>query len=47
MNVRDNQLFVAEYEFQEVSELMVYDINTKNKIYSTEVGVGASKIYFN
>ncbi|WBX72750.1 cell surface protein [Tenacibaculum pacificus] len=47
MNVRQNELFTVEYTFTKLSKLKVFDINTKSEIYSSPVGLGASKIYFN
>jgi len=47
MNVRGNELFTVKYEFRRLSNLLVYDINTKSEVYSSPVGLGASKIYFN
>ncbi|WP_440121693.1 YncE family protein [Tenacibaculum sp. Ill] len=47
MNVKGNELFTVKYEFTKLSKLLVYDINTKSEVYSSPVGLGASKIYFN
>ena len=50
MNVRDNDLFTVSYEFATtttLSKFKAYDLNTKAEVYSTLVGIGASKIYFN
>ncbi|MBE7685775.1 cell surface protein [Tenacibaculum piscium] len=47
MNVKQNQLFTVEYAFTKLSKLKVFDVNTKSEIYTSPVGLGASKIYFN
>lgn len=47
MSVRNSELFTVSYAFTSLSQLKVYDINTEEEIYSSAVGLGASKIYFN
>lgn len=47
MSVRDNQLFVADASFTANSTLLVYDLSSGTQTNSFDVGVGASKIYFN
>ncbi|MDO6812452.1 YncE family protein [Tenacibaculum soleae] len=50
MNVRDNNLFTVSYEFSTtttLSKFKVHDLNTKSEVYTSLVGIGASKIYFN
>ena len=47
MNVKQSQIFTVEYAFTKLSKLKVFDANTKSEIYSSPVGLGASKIYFN
>lgn len=50
MNISNNNLYTVSYEFSSStpqSKFRVHDLNTKGEIYSTKVGVGASKIYFN
>ena len=47
MSVEDNKLYTVTYDFVELSELIVYDLGTSEEVYSSEVGLGASKIYFN
>lgn len=47
MSVNDGNLYTVTYNFIDLSELFVYDIATGDGVYSNEVGLGASKIYFN
>lgn len=47
MNVKDNRIYTVKYAFTSLSEFSVIDIATENEIYTTPVGLGASKIYFN
>lgn len=47
MNVRDNQLFTVSFAFTSLSQLNVFDTKSKENVYSTTVGLGAAKIYFN
>ena len=46
--VRNNQLFTIDAgTFTDLAKLNIYDLTTKNSIKSINVGLGASKIYFN
>lgn len=45
--VNDNELFVLDANFKGNSKLYVYDLAAKSKKDTKEVGLGASKIYFN
>lgn len=47
MTVKNNLLYTVENSFSELSKLDIIDFETDSKIYSTAVGLGASKIYFN
>ena len=47
MSVRENELFIVQSDFITLSKFKVFDVNTKSEIYSSPVGLGASKIYFN
>jgi hypothetical protein len=47
MSVKDNKLFTTSYSFEALSKLIVTDLSTKEAIYTSPVGLGASKIYFN
>jgi len=47
MSVNDDNLYTVTFNFVDLSELTIYDLDTQNEIYSSEVGLGASKIYFN
>ncbi|WP_343329883.1 cell surface protein [Polaribacter staleyi] len=47
MSVKDNKLFTTSYSFTALSKLIVTDLSTKEVVYSSPVGLGASKIYFN
>lgn len=47
MAVKENNLFVVKYAFTSLSKFTAYDLTTKNSIYSSPIGLGASKIYFN
>ncbi|MCX7550198.1 YncE family protein [Xanthomarina sp. F2636L] len=48
MSVKDDKLYVTDAkDFVSLSDLIVYDLNTKSVIHTFEVGLIASKIYFN
>ncbi len=47
MAIRDNQLYSIVASFSTLSDLNVYDLSSKSLIETLEVGVAASKIYFN
>lgn len=47
MAIKDNLLYVTDASFTEQSELLIYDLSTGSEINSFNVGIGASKIYFN
>ena len=47
MSVKDEELYVVEYAFQSLSKLTVFDFESQQEVYSSAVGLGASKIYFN
>jgi hypothetical protein len=47
MAVKDNKLFTVKYSFNVLSKLTVIDLLTKEEVYTTPVGLGASNIYFN
>ena len=47
MSVNSNKLYTTTYNFVDLSEFVVYDLDTSEEVYSSEVGLGASKIYFN
>ena len=47
LEIKDGQLFILSPNYLGLSELGVYDLNTKAKIHSLEAPVAASKIYFN
>ncbi len=47
MSVEEDKLYTVTYDFVQLSELLIYDLNTKEEVYSAEVGLGASKVYFN
>mgnify|MGYP003625526095 CR=1 FL=1 len=47
MSVKDNKLYTTSYSFTALSKLIVTDLSTKEEIYTSPVGLGASKIYFN
>ncbi len=47
MTVKENKLYTVKYAFTSLSKLTVIDLSSKKSIYSSEVGLGASKIYFN
>ena len=46
MNVHEGKLYTLKYAFQDLSQLDVINFTTKANLYSTAVGLGASKIYF-
>ncbi|GLB51666.1 hypothetical protein NBRC110019_07050 [Neptunitalea chrysea] len=46
MAVDDNNLYVINASFSEMSDLIVYDLNSLTEAYTFDVGLGASKIYF-
>ena len=46
MSVNDD-LYTVTYNFVDLSELKVYNLSTGASLYSNEVGLGASKVYFN
>ncbi|TXD52485.1 MULTISPECIES: YncE family protein [unclassified Polaribacter] len=47
MAVKDNNLYTVSYNFTSLSKLIVTDLSSKQEIYTSPVGLGASKIYFN
>lgn len=47
MSVKGNDLYTVKYAFTSLSKLSVIDLATKKEKYSSAVGLGASKIYFN
>ena len=47
MTVLDEILYTVTFNFVDLSELIVYDFLGNEEIYRTDVGLGASKIYFN
>jgi hypothetical protein len=47
MTVKNNLLYTVENSFSELSKLDIIDYESDSKLYSTAVGLGASKIYFN
>jgi len=47
MSVKDGKVYGVLKTFEELSELIITDATSKSKLYSTAVGLGASKIYFN
>ncbi|HBI40593.1 MAG TPA: cell surface protein [Tenacibaculum sp.] len=47
MEIRDDELFILDTNFQEKSLLKIYDLATNNKKEEKKVALGGSKIYFN
>lgn len=47
LNVKNDLIYGVQYSFTQLSKLIVTDASTKSVVYSTGVGLGASKIYFN
>ena len=47
MAVKDNNLYTVSYNFTSLSKLIVTNLSSKQEVYSSPVGLGASKIYFN
>ncbi|MFD2550654.1 YncE family protein [Bizionia sediminis] len=48
MSVKNDKLFVTDAkDYVSLGDLIVYDLNTNDKIHTFEVGLIASKIYFN
>lgn len=47
MAIHNSQLYTVVANFSALSELKVYNISSKSLIHTTEVAIGASKIYFN
>lgn len=47
MSVNDNKLYVNDANFSGQSELVIYDLSSFSEINSFQVGLAASKIYFN
>ncbi|MEI6864557.1 DUF5074 domain-containing protein [Flavicella sp.] len=47
MTVKEGKLYGVQYSFEALSKLTITDVNSKSTLYSTAVGLGASKIYFN
>jgi len=47
LNVKNGLIYGVHSSFTSLSKLFITDIATKKKVYSTAVGLGASKIYFN
>ncbi|WP_281765658.1 YncE family protein [Neptunitalea lumnitzerae] len=47
MAVDNNNLYILNASFTELSDLLVYDLGTFTETYSFEVGLGASHVYFN
>lgn len=45
--VKDGLLYVTDASFTGQSKLNIYDINTATQVQTFDVGLGASKIYFN
>lgn len=47
MTAKDNNVYTVKYAFTSLSKLTVYDASKGKSKYSSVVGLGASKIYFN
>lgn len=47
MSVKNGKIYGVQYSFEDLSKLIITDVNSKSALYSTAVGLGASKIYFN
>ena len=47
MAVNNNKLYLTDASFTGQSDLIVYDLISKNELDTFKVGLGASKIYFN
>ncbi len=47
MQTRDNELFLLDANFAGKSTLKIYDVSSTTVLQEKEVGLGASKIYFN
>lgn len=47
MSAKDNNIYAVEYAFTKLSKLTIYDASKGKSKYSSVVGLGASKIYFN
>lgn len=47
MTAKNNNIYAVEYAFTSLSKLTVYDVASGKSKYSSVVGLGASKIYFN
>jgi len=47
MTVNDGNLYTVTYNFVDLSELIVYNATSGASVYTSELGLGASKIYFN
>lgn len=47
MTIKDGKLYGVKKTFETLSELIITDVTSKSTLYSTAVGLGASKIYFN
>ncbi|WP_152286463.1 YncE family protein [Flavicella marina] len=47
MSVDNDKIYGVQYSFEALSKLFITDVNTSSTLYSTAVGLGASKVYFN
>ncbi|OEK08714.1 cell surface protein [Flavivirga aquatica] len=47
MEVKNDRIYLLDANFSDLSELNVYNLQTKEKIKMASVALGASKIYFN
>lgn len=47
MSVNGGNLYTVTYNFVDLSELIVYNLTSGAEVYRNELGLGASKIYFN
>lgn len=46
MEVNNGNLYTVSFEFSSFSTLSIFDLENSSKIFSSSVGLGASKIYF-
>ncbi len=47
MAVRNSQLYALNVSFTDISEMIVFDLNTNTQIQTIDAPLGAAKIYFN
>ncbi len=47
MEVENNNIYTLNASFSDLSTLNVYDLNSKEKVQTIPVALGASKVYFN